>query len=169
MKKTLMPLIMALLSVGIAQAGAIGTLTFVDAGQPQANGSGRGNINTAATFTIGDLTSTIGSGAFSGFGIDFFGSITFSPTVGNSISFGDAKFGSFTSTSITEFDDSNPGSVSFYVSGNYVGGTYAPGSGSASLTIGYVQTPDDGVIADSSTFSIPPAGNPVAPEPRQWF
>lgn len=163
MKKFLMPLTMALFSVGVMQASLVGTLSF-----GSLNPSGNDvSINTSTVFTLGDpLFAETGTGAFAGYpAFDSFGDVTFNAAVGSSLTISSAAFGTFTSTSIDEVVNI-PGIVDFYVLGNYVGGTYAPGSGPASLTIGYTQTPPaTGGISDSATFSIPPATPPGTPEP----
>jgi hypothetical protein len=165
MKKFLTPLAIALFSVGAMQASVIGTLSFADIGSP---GSNTGDINTSTTFTIGNLFSTVGSGDLAGFPNEVFGPVTFDKTVGSSLSFSSAAFGTFTSTSISEVVNI-AGIVGFYILGAYTPGTYTsadgPG-GPASFTISYTQTPPgNGGISDSSTFSIPPAAPPGTPEP----
>jgi hypothetical protein len=163
-KKFLMPLAMAVLSAGITQAAVIGSVSFADISGPTAN---TGDINTSTTFTIGDLFSTVGMGAFAGMPNQAFGATSFDANVGTSLSFGNGVFGTFASTSITEFaNNALLGTVDFYVLGNYTGGSYVSGSGPSSFTISFNQNPaGTGSISDSATFSIPPAAPPGTPEP----
>jgi hypothetical protein len=164
-KKFLVPLAMALFSIGVTQAAVLGTLSFADIGAASAN---TGNINSSTVFTIGDLFSTVGDGAFAGMPNEIFGPVTFNTAVGTSLTISNAVFGTFASSSITEAVDV-PGVVAFYVLGDYTSGTFTAGSGAggaASFTISYTQTPaTTGSISDSSTFSIPPAAPPGTPEP----
>jgi PEP-CTERM motif len=158
------------LVVGQARAGIVGTQAFADIGTPTVN---TGDINTATAFTIGDLVSTSSNtGAFAGMPSQTLGSVTFDTTVPGSLSFGNAVFGTFTSTSITE-PGNIPGSVTLYIVGNYTPGTYVGGGSSttASFTVDFTQTPaHTGSISDSGTFATPPASPPnvggsSAPEP----
>lgn len=165
MKRLLVPaLLVVACAVGTAKAGPVGTLGFSDIGSPTAN---TGNINTATSFTIGELFSTTEStGVFVGLPHQDFGAVTFSISTPGSFSFGNSLFGTFTSTSITEGMNS-PGVVSFYILGDYTAGTIDPGTGTnpASFTLSFTQTPIyTGSISDSGTFSVPPADAP-APEP----
>jgi hypothetical protein len=143
-----------------AQVGAQG---FADIGMPAAD---TGNINTGAAFLIGNLISTADqTGVFVGMPTQVFGPVTFNDTVGTSLSFSDAVFGTFSSLSITQFENA-PGSVAFYVLGLYTPGAYVGGPGPipASFTISFTQNPaGTGAISDSATFSIPPSG--LLPEP----
>lgn len=129
-----------------------------------------GNISTSTIFTIGNLVSnTSNTGDFAGFGTDHFGSLTFNQAVGASFSFGDASFGTFTSTGITRIAEPL-GIAAFYILGNYTPGTFtssAGAGGSASFTLTFNQTPPlIGGISDSGTFAIPPATPPSGvPEP----
>lgn len=147
-----------------ARAGGIvySTLGFSDNGVPSAD---TGDITTATTLTIGSLHSTpTGTNGFSGFVPEDFGQKSFSTTTGPnaSLTFGDGPsglFGTFTSTDLS-IASKTATSITFYVLGNYVPGTYAPNlSGAASMTISFTQT-DGGAISDSSTFSVPPAPTP---------
>ena len=167
MKKLLMSAAVLTLSIGVTQAAVMGTQAFVDFGTPVGN---TGNINTSTVFTIGNLLSNASNtGDFAGFGPDFFGPVTFNQAVATSFSFGDASFGTFTSTSITRIPEPL-GIAAFYILGNYAPGTYTAGSapgGPASFTLTFNQTPPVyGGISDSGTFAIPPAAPPSSsPEP----
>jgi hypothetical protein len=156
-----------LLTGAQSQAAYVGTLALVDIGSPTANS---GNINTATSFTIGNLFSTVGTGVLAGEGGMAFGAVTFTTTGTGSLSFGNASFGSFTSTSVLEFNNSAPGSASFYFVGILTPGTGDPGTATAaSFTVGFTQTPaSTGQIGDSGTFSVPPAGAPIVPEPASF-
>jgi len=149
-----------------AKADSTGSQGFADLGSPSAN---TGNINTATQFTIGSLiTNSVSNGVFAGISTQSFGSVSFDTTNPTSLTFGNAIFGTFSSTSITEISNS-AGQVSFYVLGNFAGGSYTgtltPDPAPASFTISFTQTPaGSGAISDSSTLSIPPAPSGV-PEP----
>ncbi len=150
-------------AAGSAQAGVVATQAFVDFGVPSAN---TGNINTATSFTIGDLVSNIAhTGFLIGMPSQDFGSVTFSLSQPLSLDFGDAVFGSFASTSITETVN-HAGTIFIVVDGNWMPGTYggvADGSYLSSFSIAFTQTPPyNGVISNSATFSVPPA---TVPEP----
>ena len=142
-----------------------GSQGFSDLGSPSAD---TGNIDTSSTFTIGNLsTSGANAGFFSGFpAASSFGSVAFTITSGTSLSFSNASFGSFASSSITE-DASGPGFRTFLVLGNYTAGSFfsstplIPNPASASFRIAFTQSPvGTGVISDSSTLAIPPVPEP---------
>lgn len=150
--------------VFVTATASTGSQGFADIGTPAAD---TGNINTAGTLTIGNLISTGASvGYFTGLSTQIFGPVAFSPAVASSISFGNATFGSFLSTSITE-QTNTAGERSFYVLGNYTAGSFnpalAPNPAPGSMTISFTQSPAGvgGAISDSATISIPPA----VPEP----
>ncbi len=155
-----------MLAAGVANADSTGSQGFADLGTPAAVG---GNINTATQFTVGSLiTNSSSTGVFAGIPTQSFGSVSFDTTVGSSLSFGNSTFGNFASTSITEISNS-AGQVSFYVLGNFTGGSYtgtlSPNPAPASFTVSFTQTPaGTGAISDSSTLSIPPVPSGV-PEP----
>jgi len=150
-------------TVGTAHAST-STVSFADIGNASVN---TGDINTATVFTIGDLLSTSTSGFFAGMPDQNFGPVTYNITVPGSLSFSSPDFGTFTSTSITPFDNSVLGSTAAYILGNYTAGSYgSETSGTASFTISWTQTPPGtGGISDSATLSIPPSAPPGAPEP----
>jgi len=173
MKRFLVPAFLLACAVGTAQAGPVGGQSFNDNGSPSVN---TGDINTATSFTIGDLITktAVGqsSGVFVGMPLQDFGTTTFSLGTPTSLSFSSTAFGSFSSTSITEAI-ATPGALAIYVLGNYTPGTFVDGSGGgtppfqASFTIVFTQTPaHTGVINDSATFAVPPAPPPgFVPEP----
>ena len=143
----------------------VGSQAFADIGS--ATASPTGNINTATSFTLGNLLSTGGqTGVFSGMTTQIFGAVPFDILVPNSLSFTTATFGTFLSTSFTEQSNVS-GSRSFLVLGTYTAGTYVgstnPSPADASLTISFTQTPAaTGSISSSATLSIPPV---AVPEP----
>ena len=150
--------------VFMTAADSTGSQGFADIGAPSAN---TGNINTATTLTIGNLISTGASvGYFTGLSTQIFGPVGFNTAVPTSLSFGNATFGSFASTSITE-QTNVPGERSFYILGTYTAGTFnpalTPNPAPASFTVGFTQSPiSTGAISSSATLSIPPA---AVPEP----
>lgn len=149
-------------SVVFVSGTSVGSQAFADLGTPVVD---TGNINTAATFTVGNLVSTsANNGYFTGLPTQIFGPLAFSPAVGSSLSFGNATFGSFLSTSISPQTNA-PGERSFLVLGNYTAGTFnpalSPNPAPASFTISFTQTPPGtGVISNSSTLAIPPVPEP---------
>ncbi len=156
-----------------AHAEVRATQGFADIGSPTAD---TGDINTATVFTLGELFSNLSnSGFLAGLGHQDFGSVTFDTTVPGSLQFGNAVFGSFTSTKFTDTIN-NPGSLTLYVLGDWNPGASQYCSGSscpvtttqlASFTISFTQTPaGSGAISDSATFSIPPSG--AIPELSTW-
>lgn len=150
--------------VFMTAADSNGSQGFADIGSPSAN---TGNINTATTLTIGNMISTGASiGYFSGLPTQIFGPVAFTVATGTSVTFGNAQFGTFTSTSITE-QTNVPGERSFYILGSYTPGTFnpalTPNPAPASFTVGFTQSPiSSGAISSSATLSIPPA---AVPEP----
>lgn len=161
---------------GTVFAGSVpvGTQGFADLGTPLAGGSATGDINTATSFTIGDLLSnTSGTGILAGMAKQDFGAVTFDTTSATSLTFGNSVFGTFASTNIDEYTN-KAGTVAFYVTGTWKPGTYnnndttfTSGPYTASFTISFTQTPAGagGAISDSATFSVPPSGTPGVPEP----
>jgi hypothetical protein len=166
----LLGLLAGLAAAGTAQAAVTATQGFSDTGTPLADGSASGDINTATTFTIGDLVSTsANTGDLAGMPSQNFGPVTFSLGSATSLTFSNAVFGTFASTSIVEATNV-PGAVGFYVLGTYTPGTFSGGTGGpSSFTITFNQTPaHEGSISDSATFAIPPAPPPGTPEPSTW-
>jgi hypothetical protein len=149
-------------SVVFVSGTSVGSQAFADLGVPTVD---TGNINTASTFTVGNLVSTAANnGYFAGLPTQIFGPLAFNPSVGSSISFGNAAFGNFLSTSISPQTNA-PGERSFVVFGNYTAGTFnpalSPNPAPASFTISFTQTPaGTGVISNSSTLAIPPVPEP---------
>lgn len=151
-------------SVVFVSGTSTGSQGFADIGAPSVD---TGNINTGTTFTIGNFISTgAQNGYFSGLTTQIFGPVAFNPLVNSSFSFGNATFGSFLSTSITQQTNA-AGERSFYILGNYTAGTFnpalSPNPAPASILVSFTQTPpSSGAISDSATMSIPPA---AVPEP----
>jgi len=150
----------------------LGHQTFVDVGTPLADGSATGNINTAIDFTIGNLMSTShNSGIFAGMPETRFGSVMFNQNVPTSLSFANAVFGSFTSTSIMEVHNSSgqgAGVVGFFAQGTWTpAARFRSGPLPADFTISFTQTPAlDGFISNSATFALP--GPSSIPEPSSF-
>ena len=141
-----------------AEAAVVATQALVDFGTPTAN---TGDITTSTDFTIGDLVSTLNNtGDLAGLPSQSFGGLSFTTSSGTSFSFGDAAFGTFASSSITEISNVNH-AVAFYILGDWTPGTFGgvpPGSYAGSVTLTYNQT--GGTISDSASFAVPPSGNP---------
>ncbi len=151
-------------------AVVVATQGFADIGAPTVGG---GDINSATSFSIGDLISTAAnSGDLAGMPTQIFGPVSFNSTSGTSLMFGTAggSFGMFASSSITEISNV-AGAVAFYVLGNWTPGSFGGVTGGpfpSSLTISFTQTPAgaSGTISNSATFSVPPSG--VIPELSTW-
>ena len=150
-------------------AVSTGSMGLVDLGTPLANGRPTGNITTATAFTIDDLwTNGSANGFFVGLPTQNFGSVSFTTTVGTSLTFGNAVFGTFTSNTITEQSNTSSPTAqrTFYIIGTYTAGTYSsatnglltPNPTAASMTLTFNQTTAGLTgISDSATFAIPPA------------
>jgi hypothetical protein len=155
-----MVLAAALMAGTCAGAGAavIGSQGFGDINGPSANGSPTGDINTATSFTIGEMVSSLSQdGIFDGMSTQDLGEIPFSSLVGNSMSFGNSVFGAFQSTEIA-VGANEPGIVSFNVLGEWTPGTQGGLAGTgkrlASFTVSLTQTEvHDGSLSLSATFS----------------
>jgi len=157
-----------LLTGSQSQAAFMGTLTFADTGSPTAN---TGNINTATSFTLGNVASISGTGEFAGFPLlTSFGSQTITTSGTGGLVLNNASFGNFTSQSVTLVTGA-PGAISYNYVGLYNSGTFAPGATNvaASFTISFTQTPaSTGAISDSASFSIPPFTVVGVPEPASF-
>ena len=154
------------LSISTTRADSIGSQGLSDIGAPTV--SPGTSINTATVFNIGNMVTTGSSdGVFNNLPTQILGAVSFDITNPTSLAFGNATFGFFNSTSITEISNTL-GQVSFYVLGDMTGGSYTgtltPNPAPASFTISFTQTPfNTGAISDSGTLSIPPAS--AIPEP----
>ena len=154
---------MAIIAAHAAQAQS-GTLGLVDITTPSvAPGN---DINGAATYTIGDFASFSDSTAlFTGLQSQTYGTVTFSPGVGTSFSFGSPSFGNFKSTSIV-MENSSQGFVSIQILGDYNSGSFDGGAivnDPASVDLSFTQDPIiNGGISDSGEISILPS---AVPEP----
>lgn len=151
----------AIATTARAQTGSLG---LVDITTPTV-GPGT-DITGATTYNIGDLASfSNASGFLTGLPYQNYGPVTFEPAVGTSFSFGDAVFGTFTSTAIS-FETSTPGFRSIHILGTYSSGTYdsqAIVNDSASVDLSFTQNPiATGGISDSAVFTVPAT---VIPEP----
>lgn len=162
-------LLAVVVAAGTANASVTGMQAFSDIGQPLAGGSSTGDLNTAANFTVDELTSTRGqTGIFVGMPREMNAAFTFSPSVASSMLIFNSVFGKFQSTSIKEIEDVST-SVAFDVIGNWTPGSFfhvGNGPFQALFTISFTQTPGHtGLISDSATFSIPVGVRSVVPEP----
>lgn len=146
----------------LALAVSTGTAGFGDLGVTTV--SPGTSIHTATTFSLGSMiTAGVPTGYFASLPFQFFGAESFDSTVGSSLSFATAQFGSFQSTSITTVTNV-PGSGfrEFYVVGNYTPGTFnptplVPNPAPASLRISFTQSPaNTGTISVSITMQLPP-------------
>jgi hypothetical protein len=169
MKRLFVPALFLAFAVGTAKAGAVtSSLAFADMGTTSVN---TGNINTATTFTFGDLISTHNSsGIFSGptaLPDQNFGSTSFgmSWAVNTSFSISSTAFGTFKSISISE-TVATPGLVEFSIAGNYTGGTFDQNvkNTPATLLLTFIQDPAfTGVISGSGLFTAAPQTSGVGP------
>ena len=168
---------MALLAVVVAAGTARATKAdpsvtnglqnFGDLGEPLADGSPTGNINTATTFTVAELTSAGGQlGIFLGLPRQIFNPFTFNPGIPTSFDFGNGVFGHFASTSITETVNV-AGAVAFDVTGEWTPGSFFHAGlkpFGTLFTISFTQTPaHTGIISNSATLSVPVTT--IIPEP----
>ena len=146
----------------LAMALTTGTAGFGDLGVTTV--SPGTSIHTATTFSLGNMiTAGVPTGYFATLPLQFFGAESFDSTIGSSLSFATAAFGSFQSSSITTVTNV-PGSGfrEFYVVGNYTPGTFNPAPldpnpAPASLRISFTQSPaNTGTISVSITMQLPP-------------
>jgi hypothetical protein len=173
MKRFFVLALLIAFAAGTAKAGSTSSLAFVDMGTTSVN---TGDINTATTFTFGNLmTTSNASGIFAGppaLPDQHFGAPSFSLAVATNTSFSisSTAFGSFRSTSISETMNT-PGFVVVDIVGNYTGGQFDPtiGTSPASLILTFSQDPaHTGVISSSGIFSASPqtpGDPPSVPEP----
>jgi PEP-CTERM motif len=151
-------------TVSAPAATISGSQAFADIGTPTTD---TGNINTATSFTLGDLVSTTAQiGSFVGLPTQDFGAVAFSLSNPTSLMFMSTVFGMFQSTSISEIA-SAPGTAQIFVLGTFSPGTFF-GAGpfpdqAASFTISFTQTPPGtGSISDSSSLATPPVPEPAS-------
>jgi hypothetical protein len=112
-------------------------------------------------FTVRDWTSTVGTSFFSGFPfLTNFGDVSFdtASSTGN-LTFGDAEFGTFTSTAITS--DLVGRSLIVLASGDWTPGMFSGFSGltgrfPSDITIALTQSSSGSIISGSGTFSAVP-------------
>ncbi|MBV8843754.1 MAG: hypothetical protein JO307_13175 [Bryobacterales bacterium] len=76
----------------------LGSVGFTDIGTTTTD---TGSISTATTFTLGNWTTTGGTGIFAGMPIQSFGPVSFNITDPSSFTFGNGVFGTFAATSLT--------------------------------------------------------------------
>ena len=163
--KIIIPLAgLAVAATTVAQAHTVaqGSVSLFDTESPSF--SGGSDITNASNFTINDYQSNNeGLGVFAGLPAQDFGSLSFSTNNGASLTFGNAVFGTFTSSQIVQTSVA-VGAVSYNVIGVYSSGTFdadAIVDQGASLGISFTETPAfNGSVSDSATFSTP-----AIPEP----
>ena len=148
--------------------GPAGSQGFGDLGVAVAGPTA--DVNDATVFTIGNLVSTGDSYAFfSSLPAQSFSPITFSISDPLSLKFGNAEFGSFASTTITELsNDFAVGSRALQVQGWFTkgtfGGTLIPNPALTDFTISFSQTSGTGgAISVNATLAFAP--NQPVPEP----
>jgi hypothetical protein len=163
--KTLLALSILAISVAATtsvQATTLGDLGFVAFSPSTSNTA---SITTATAITLATWTSTFGSGIFAGMGFQNFGNVSFNTSIPNSLTFGNAVFGTFTSTSITAFR-SNPNFLSLAIMGLWTPGTQGGVTGGpfkSLLDISFSQVGGPGTIfSASASFATT---NTVIPEP----
>jgi len=148
----------------IGKCDPISSQAFASLGSITTN---TGNIETANTFSIGQMgTTPDGTGYFSFSGtaapqfMNNFGDVTFTVNQPTSLSFTNSDFGTFTSTSINEIANST-GTRTFLALGQFtgglIGGLTTPSPTDAEFTMGFTQSPAaTGSISFSGTLAIVP-------------
>lgn len=161
--KKLLVLLFALVLAPSVYANVSGSQGFAAPALVQADASPTGNINTATMFDLVGWSTTNNSvGIFAGLPIQNFGHVLLTLGAGGKLDFGDATFGTFSSSSITT-SSSGPGFLDVLAFGTFAPGTIAPGSPalSSETRIALTQTPPmDGEISASGTMSITPTPVP---------
>ena len=164
-------LFLALAAFVPAAKASVSSIAFSTPNLTQADASPSGNINTAKTFSLQDLTSTNNdSGVFAGIPIQDFGTVIFTPKDGDSLTIKDGVFGTFKSTSFS-IQDNPAGFLNLLGEGEWVPGSFEKnvkncGSGCDSeIRLNFTQTPPQtGVISFSGTLDITQPIT-VVPEP----
>jgi hypothetical protein len=139
------------------RASVSGSQGFASPTLDSADASPTGDINTATMFMLNDWTTTTNeTGVFMHVPTQDFGTVTL--TLGNphGLDFGNAVFGSFTSSSVTA-SSTGPGFLDILAVGTFTPGSIFPGSPAATseTRIALTQTPPlDGSISASGTMSI---------------
>lgn len=157
--------LLVLLLAGVCVAQAFGSVTpvtgsigFSTPNLSEANASPTGDINTATMFTLVDFSSTNNtSGIFAHLPIQDFGTVSFTPANGTSLTIMNALFGMFTSDTFTTVTNTN-GFLNLIAQGEWASGSFNAGickSGcDAEMRISLTQTPPmHGQISDSETLS----------------
>jgi hypothetical protein len=144
-----------------AKAGYNGQIVFNDAGTATIGGSPNDDINTATSFSFGDLVVHQAAGAFSGSVGDDFGSATFFPASPSSFVLTNAALGTFTGTFISATSETTS-TRSFVLEGTFTSPTL--GTETAEVAISFTQSfGAGGLISDSATLAVP---SPLSvPEP----
>jgi hypothetical protein len=149
-----------------------GSQAFANLGLTTANGSATGNIDTATTFSLSALISTLNSsGIFAGMPTQMFAPIMFSTTAPASLAFGNSVFGSFQSATIAEVALPS-GFANIVANGTWIPGSYGGVTGGPSpamFELALSQTPPtDGAISASATFATTEFVTEI-PEPTTTF
>ena len=160
--KIIIPLASLAVAVTTVAQAQSGSVSLFDTESPSF--SGGSDITNAANFTINDYQSNNeGLGVFAGLPAQDFGSLSFSTNNGARLTFGNAVFGTFTSSQISQTSIA-VGAVSYNIIGTYSSGSFdadAIVDQGASLGISFTETPAyNGSVSDSATFSTP-----AIPEP----
>ena len=165
MNKIRFALVAALFAAGVSAAKA-DTISFF----PNAvAGNVSGSLQDSNIFTFTNVTTISGNGAFAGGNFITFPSITFNDTIPGGLTFSDAAFGSFTSTSVNVLSpytsSGNSASESWTIMGNFVNGTSTqPVYNPATITLSLNQSGlPVGSLSGSWTMSANAAG--AVPEP----
>ena len=170
MRKTIV-LFVALAAFAPAARASVSSIAFETPNLTQADAKPSGNINTATTFSLQDLTSTNNTaGVFLGLPIQDFGTVVFKRGNPTSLTISDAVFGTFRSVS-SKITQNSPGFLNILDEGEFTPGTFENGvkncgSGcDAELRISFTQTPPmEGQISFSGTMDITQPIT-VVPEP----
>lgn len=163
--------VLALLLVlgGNVYGTTIGSIGFDTPLLTQSDAQTTGNINTATTFSLQSLATTNNeNGIFAGLAAQNFGTVAFSPGMATSLNFGNAVFGRYQSSSITETLNTS-GFLNLLLEGTYTPGSFEKGlsrSSAAELRMSFTQTPPmNGEISFSGTMSVTKAVAPVPEAP----
>ncbi|RBP16844.1 putative secreted protein with PEP-CTERM sorting signal [Roseiarcus fermentans] len=152
-----------------AEASVIGSQGFADIGTTLADGLPDGDINTATSFTIGELiTNQSNDGVLTGMPMQDFGAVSFSTTSGTSLTFGNAVFGTFQSTSISA-GAADPDIVYYTADGVWTpgsqGGVTDMRLASFAFSLTRTVSANAGSLSWSGTFAVTDI---AVPEPSTW-
>ena len=163
--------ILAVLASSTAARASVSSIAFETPNLTQADAKPSGNINTATTFSLQDLTSTNNTaGVFAGLPIQDFGTVTFSPKSGMSLTIADGAVGTFKSTSF-KVEENSAGFLNLLDQGVWTPGSFEKtvkncgGGCDSEMRINFTQTPPmEGQISFSGTLDITQPVT-VVPEP----